>query len=157
LDVLVEITGSRPSGSVTTTELRLAYGRWEDPGAPATLWTDDDQRVIELHKPVRIDGNTAVFESYDLRYDPPPPGGLYHLIQWWTPEQYETATSTDIGWSLVTWAQPTPTWDHEHCALTWASIEPGDPVYVSDDGDKYLVPDAYEKYVRDDVLRPRDR
>ena len=43
---------------------------------------------------------------------------------------------------------------NEHCLLTWETIAPGDTAYCSSRGNWVTAP-AYERYIRDDVLRVR--
>jgi hypothetical protein len=97
-EIRVAITLASGAGDVTTTELRLVSGGWPfDPVAPATLSTDDDQPVAELHKLVKLDEHAAAFESYNLEGDAPDPGGPYRVFSWW-----------DHGSRT---RRPTPTWN----------------------------------------------
>lgn len=151
-EVLVTIRRASRSGDVTTTELRLEDGQWPfDPIAPATLWTDEDRVVVELHKLVSLDGDTATFETYDLQGAPPEVGGPYRMYSWWNRAEYEAASDPTL-WRRATWDKPG---DHTHCLLTFEEINDGDEGYVVDPGGAWITTDAYEKYVRDDVLRLR--
>jgi hypothetical protein len=71
-----------------------------DPIAPATVWTDDDRGVVDLHRLVRMAGEEATFESYDLTHETPQPGGPYRMFSWCT-----------------------------HCLLTWKTIDHGTTAY----------------------------
>jgi hypothetical protein len=85
-EVRVAVTKVARSHDVMTTEVRLEAGEWPfDPIAPATVWTDDDRRVVDLHRLVRMDGDEATFESYDLTGETPQPGGPYRIVSWWDP------------------------------------------------------------------------
>lgn len=46
-------------------------------------------------------------------------------------------------------------WDHEHCVLTWATINDSDEGYLSGPDGKWLTVESYERYIRDDALRLR--
>lgn len=114
-----------PRGDVTTIDLRLDRGEWPyDPIAPATLWTDDDQSVLELHKLLRLDEDAASFASYDLDGDRSLAPGQYRMFSGWDKGQYQVATDRDVEWRRGTFDKPG---DHTHCILTWETIEHGDP------------------------------
>jgi hypothetical protein len=100
---LVTITAASRTGEITTVALDLESDHWPGaPVAPATLWTDDNKRVIDLHKAISVDDNSAVVESYDLREDPPQHGGPFSMIGWWMPEHYEAATDASTEWRRAT-------------------------------------------------------
>jgi hypothetical protein len=152
-EVGVSITSAERSGDVTTTELRLDSGEWPfDPLAPATLWAARDEPVTEVHKLLRLNGADAVFESYDLEGEVPQPGGPYRMYSWFTPDQYKALTDTEAEWHRATYDKPS---DHTHCILTWEGIDDGDDGYVVEPGGGWVSVDAYEKYIRDDLLRLR--
>jgi hypothetical protein len=152
-EVRVTITASSRAADVTTTDLRLDGGDWPyDPIAPATLWTDDDEAVVELHKLLRLDGDAATFESYDLSGDPPQSGGPFRMFSWWDKNQYRAARYDDCEWRMSTFDKAG---DHTHCILTFDTIERGDPGYEAVPGGGWITIDSYEKYIRDDVLRLR--
>jgi hypothetical protein len=149
----VTITAASRTDDVTTVALALERGPWpSEPVAPASVWNDQGDRVVELHKLIRLERASAVFESYDLE-SVPQPGGPYRMFSWWTPEQYEAATDTSIEWRRATYDTPD---DHEHCVLTWATIATGDTGYQASSGSCWITVDAYEKYIRDDLLRLRN-
>jgi hypothetical protein len=105
--VRVTITASSRAADVTTTDLRLGGGEWPyDPVAPATLWTDGDQAVLELHKLLRLNGDAATFESYDLDGDPPQSGGPFRRFSWWDKNQFGAATDDDVEWRRSTFDKP---------------------------------------------------
>jgi len=72
----VSIIAASSAGGVTTIELRRDEGKWpEAPTAPASAWSEETaptSKVVELHRLVRLDGETAVFESYDTSGAPQP-------------------------------------------------------------------------------------
>lgn len=148
------------SRDVTTTEVRLKAGEWPfDPIAPATVWTDDDRRVVDLHRLLQVDGEEATFESYDLTGELPRPGGPYRIFSWWDPNQFRAATDRNVRWHSRTYDKPG---DHTHCLLTWKAIDHGTTAYQVDDAGwikvddaGWITVDAYEKYIRDDILRLR--
>jgi hypothetical protein len=153
-EVRVTIMAASRSGDVTTTELRLDSGEWPfEPVAPADLSNGEDQPVVELHKLVRLDGNTAVFESYDSPGVPPQPGGPYRMFSWWDPNQFRAATDTGVRWQRRTYDEPG---GHTHCLLTFDVIDHGATAYQVDD-QGWITVDARKKYICDDLLRLRGR
>jgi hypothetical protein len=152
-EVLATIIRASHSGDETTTELRLESDRWPfDPLAPATLWTNDNQPVIELHRLPRSDGRVAVFESYDESGELPQPGGPYRMYSWWNPDQRHAVTDTTLEWHRRTYNKPG---DHTHCILTFEEIDDAGEGYQLEHYGGWISVDAYEKYIRDDVLRLR--
>jgi hypothetical protein len=152
-EIGVTITGATRSGYVTTTELRLDSGEWPfEPVAPATLWAARDEPVTHLHKLLRLDGADATFESYGPQGEVPQPGGPYRMYSWFTPDQYEALTDTNVEWHRGVYEKPG---DHTHCILTWEAIDDGDDGYRVEPGGGWISVDAYEKYIRDDILRVR--
>jgi hypothetical protein len=149
-EVRVAITAAALSEDVLTTELRLVSGDWPfDPVAPATIWTDDDQPVVELHKLLRLGGDTATFES--IANSAPKAGGPYRMFSWWNPTQFRAATDPDVEWSRGTYDKD----DHTHCLLTWNTIDYGEVAYQAGPGAGWITVDSYEQYIRDDILRLR--
>jgi hypothetical protein len=154
-EVRARITKADRSGEVTTTELRLESAEWPfDPVAPPTLWTDDNEPVVELHKLQTLEEDLATFESYNLDGGPPQPGGPYRMYSWWDPGQYDAATDPDLEWGRGVFER-SGNWDHTHCLLTWATISDGEPGYEALPGGGWITVESYEKYIRDDVLRLR--
>jgi hypothetical protein len=146
------VTKVARSHDVTTTEIRLDGGGWPfGPIAPTTVWTDEDRRVIDLHRLVRIDGDEATFEGYDLAGRLPQQGGPYRIFSWWDPNQYRAATDLDAQWHHRAYNKPG---DHTHCLLTWATIDHGTTAYQVDDAG-WITVATYRKYIRHDVLRLR--
>jgi hypothetical protein len=148
----VNIISSSREGDVTMTELRLQEGDWPPaPVAPATVWKGDAEGVplIEVHRLVDLDGLSARFESFAIETALPAPGGPHSFFSWWTPEQLEAACDRSLEWRAVQYYES----DHGRCYLTWKEFQPGDPVFMSDAG--WITIDAYERYIRDDVLRLR--
>ena len=115
------------------------------------MWTDEDQPVVELHKLLRLDGDAAMFEGYDLASSAPEPGGPYRVFSWWNPDQFRAATDPDVEWRKGTYDKG----DHTHCLLTWDAIDHGETAYQAGPDAGWITIDAYEKYIRDDVLRLR--
>jgi hypothetical protein len=147
----VRIVRASRAGDVITTEVRLEEGEWPSaPVAPASVWTDDHSRVIELHRQVDLTDDVAIFETYGIDGETPDPGGLYALYAWWSPEQLKAAEDRNLAWTLQSYDRPG---DHDHCLFTWATIGPGDVAYHSDDG--WVSVDAYDRFIRDDALRLR--
>lgn len=143
------VSGSRASG-VVTTELLLEEGAWPaEPVAPATVWTEKvkpTSKLIELHRLVKLGGETAIFESYGTERVPKP-GGLYSLFAWFTPEQFDVLNNRQLRWERRRFDGPLD----EHCLLTWRNINPGEEAYTSDAG--WITADAYDRLIRDDLLR----
>lgn len=79
------------------------------------------------------------------------PGGPYRIFSWWDPNQFRAATDRNVRWHSRAYDKPG---DHTHCLLTWKAIYHGTMAYqVNDAG--WITVDAYEKHIRDDVLRLR--
>ena len=150
-EVRVTITAVARSGDTTRTDLRLDDGEWPfEPVAPAMLCTDDRQPVIQLHKLLRLDDNTAALESYELAGEPPRPGGQYLMFSWLNPKELSLVTDNDVQWHRRIFNKG----DHTHCLLTFDEIERGTTAYQADD-QGWVTVDAWEEYIRDDVLRLR--
>lgn len=129
------------------------------PLAPAQCTADANSPKpgFELHALVEVlSADTYVFETYDWAGDPPPAEGLTVFYQqWWTPEQHDVASDLTLTWEVATYER---TGDHEHCALTWETIRPGDACYraLGPSGKSiWLTLAAYEEYIRGDKLRLR--
>jgi hypothetical protein len=144
------LTASR-AGEVTTTAIRLEDGEWPSPPvAPASVWADDEKTlVIELHRLTDLADNVAIFESYAVDDPVPAPGGPYALYGWWTPDQLKAAQDASLTWHQRHYDCA----DHDHCLLTWATINAGDAAYQSDVG--WISVEAYERFIREDALRLR--
>ena len=135
-----------------TTELLREAGDWpSEPLAPASVWTLDAEPalLIELQRLLALSGRSATFETYGYSPAVLSPGGHYSLISWWNPTQLSVATDVDLDWRLREYEGS----DHDHCLLTWETILPGRPAYMSDAG--WITVGAYARIVRDDVLRIR--
>jgi hypothetical protein len=98
---------------------------------------------------VRLDGETAVFESYGASRARSP-GGPYSLFSWFTPEQLRVLRDEQVRWERHPYDGQD---DDRDCLLTWTRINPGDIAYTSDAG--WISVDAYERLIRDDVARIR--
>jgi hypothetical protein len=141
--------------SRTATEPGLDGGGWPfDPVAPATLWTDDNEPLVELHKLRTLGEDLGIFESYNLDGGPHrpvariacTPGGT-----WGNTTRQRTRTSNGEGAPF----ERSGNWDHTHCLLTWATSNDGEPGYEAVPGGGLITVESYEKYIRDDVLRLR--
>lgn len=150
----VSIVRASRAGDVTTTEVRLEEGKWPStPVAPASVREDEEPNVVtELHRLVDLTDDVATFETYGIDGKPLEPGGSYSLYAWWAPHQLKAAEDQSLVWTLETFDRAG---DHDHCLLTWATIGPGDVAYHSDDG--WISVDAYDRFIRDDALRLRNR
>jgi hypothetical protein len=134
------------------TELLLEEGKWPSaPLAPASVWSRDDEPmlVIELHRLLSLTGPSATFETYGGPAPLVTVGGHYSLYSWWDPRQLRIAMDTGLVWRPRDYQGS----DHDHCLLTWETILPGSPAYVSEDG--WITVGAYERVIRDDALRLR--
>ena len=135
-----------------TTELLLEDGDWpSEPLAPASVWSLDAEPalLIELHRLLALSGLSATFETYGYSPVVLTPGGHYSLISWWNPTQLSVATDVDLDWGLREYEGS----DHDHCLLTWETIVPGSPAYVSEAG--WITVGGYERIIRGDALRLR--
>ncbi|HMJ00746.1 MAG TPA: hypothetical protein VK488_12990 [Gaiellaceae bacterium] len=139
------------SGDVTTTRL-LASEAVSEPLAPAGLYAGPDapDEVWQLHKLVEREADgSLVFETYGS--GPPPQAGERFVFRpWWTPGQLAIAADRTLDWRREQYAKG----DHEHCLLTWETILPGATAYHSTAG--WLATAAYERFIRDDLLRLRE-
>jgi len=108
-----------------------------------------DSPVLELHHLASAGEEAAVFESYEAPDVELTRAGPYGLVAWWRPDQLAAAEDTALAWT----AKPYDGKDHDHCLLTWKTINPGDPAYVSAAG--WISVEAYEQFIRDDRLRLR--
>jgi hypothetical protein len=154
-DCVVTIEESDFRGNVLVTRLRLAEGSWPSaPLAPASIWRLETpaDKVIDLHQLEKLEDAIAVFETFGANDVPPTPGDRrFSFFSWWTPAQFEAAADPGLEWHLREYDES----DHEHCLLTWERINRGDEAFSSAAG--WVTPAAFEKYIRDDVLRLRSR
>jgi hypothetical protein len=150
---IVEVVDASRSGDVTTTRVRLvAGGLPSEPIAPAGLYAEehDDEQLFELHTLRHWEpGGLLVFESYGdaaaVR-----PGERAVFRSRWTRESWWAATDRNLQWELAVYHGD----GHDHCLLTWETIARGDTAYRSSRGN-WVTVGAYERYIRDDVLRLR--
>jgi hypothetical protein len=149
---LVSIQALREADGVVTTDLFLHEGAWPtEPVAPATLWrrADMDEHVLDLHRLLSLEEADAQFESYavgGVMFDPREPLWLY---SWWMPSQLQAAQDATLKWTHRRYESP----DHDHCLLTWETIQGGDEAYVSKAG--WISEDAYRRFIENDELRLR--
>jgi hypothetical protein len=107
---------------------------------------------MQLHKLVNRElGEVLVFESYGIVSTPPESGDQVILRPWWTPDAWNAATDPQRNWQRRIYDES----DHDHCLLTWQTISVGEEAYRSELGE-WVSADAYERFIRNDVLRLRD-
>lgn len=149
-----EILGAARSGDVTTTRLRVVKGTSPvDPIAPAGLYSGarGEHEILPLHKLVaREPEGTLVFESYGIDAALPAEGSRLTLRSWWDRRALDAVTNVGLAWQLKAYDES----DHDHSLLTWTTILAGEEAYRSTNGD-WVSRDAYERYIRDDLLRLR--
>jgi hypothetical protein len=68
-----------------------------------------------------------------------------------TTEILRTATDPLVEWRKGIYDRG----DHTHCLLTFDAIDDGETAYQAGPNVGWITVEAYEKYVRDDVLRLR--
>ena len=151
---IIEVVEASRDGDVTTTRLRLvAGGLPSEPLVPAGLYAEDrdDERLFELHTLSRWEpGGTLVFESYGEPAESVRPGARAVFRSRWTRESWWAVTDRNLDWTPLPYDGP----DQGHCLLTWETISRGEVAYRSSRGDWVTVA-AFERYIRDDVLRIR--
>jgi len=134
--------------------------------------------ALELHNLTRRRRRRLTFETYGPRWDPLTAGAVYDLISWWSASQLAAARSDPAAWTRRRFqpadeirlhtsngriiskrlprGAPRPSgdvvqdgWDHDHCALCWATIslaEGGEPVAYSD-GRDWLCTTCFAKFI----------
>jgi hypothetical protein len=151
---IVDLIAQSREGEVTTTVVRLRGSAPADPVAPAGLWKAEestDQAVQDLHKLVGRDEveGSLTFETYEEQVPLLEEGSVFRLQSWWTPEAFAAVTDTTLAWQLVAFDKG----DHEHCLLTWKTINSGDQAYWSQAG--WISTEAYTRFIAEDRLRLR--
>ena len=145
---------------VTTTVVDCA----EPPSAaiaPASLVDDstDWVAVIELHHLIGKAGSRLSFETYGPVEHEPVVGREYTLQSWWSQGALDLVTDMNRVWTRE--AYPPGGDDCVYCPLTYSWFGRGE----SDDSvmegyrsrDVWITVDAYERFIRDDLLRIRSR
>ncbi len=129
------------------------------PPAPASIWPVDPSwgERFELHRAFGQESEDLItFETYDWAGSPAPQPRTEVFYQgWWTPDQFAVATDLRLVWELAMFDR---TGDHEHCVLSWATIEPGMRGYRglwANLQEVWLTVPAYEEYILRDRLRIR--
>jgi hypothetical protein len=127
----IQVVCAWRDGDVTTVEVRLKEGSWpSEPIAPGTVWSDEKESVLDVHRLAALAGDDASFESYAIGAGTLQPGGPYSYYAWWTPDQIEAARDTLLRWERRRYEGQ----GHNHCRLTYQTIMPGDVAYVSKAG-----------------------
>ena len=139
---------------VTTTVLKVD----ELPSSslyPAGLYDQANPaiEVLQLHKLVNAKGDILTFESYCVESSPASVGERFVFRCWWTSDALDLVLNTDLVWSQEKYPDDQGHW---YCPLTYETIgsdEGQAEGYRS--GDTWVTVEAYEKFIRDDVLRIR--
>ncbi len=110
--------------------------------------------VVEVIAVCRLDDVATIrvrVERGDLPSNPIAPAGLYARDD---PNDERAQLHKLVTRGEVWHRQRFDEGDHDHCLLTWETIRSGDEAYRSDRGE-WISSAAYERFVRDDVLRIR--
>lgn len=125
------------------------------PLAPASLHAvhAPHELVVEFHAVLAHTQHDITFETYRVPPTLPALGQSYILRTWWTDEQLAVVTDTARHW--VRAAYPN-TGDHDHCVLTWERIAADTDQWEGYQSEgEWITIDAYNTYIRDDLLRLR--
>jgi hypothetical protein len=145
------------SSQIRTAATHCAGPSPAHPIAPASIWdyTGKPARVFDFHRLVDQRGPQLSFLTFDWhedlpRYrDHPLEDQEFVLQSWWIPAAWDLVTDKSLTWRREIFAG-----EHDHCIITWHTINDGDIAYVSNDGD-WISVSAYDDFIRDDVLRLR--
>jgi hypothetical protein len=125
------------------------------PLVPAALWdlTEPRVEVMQLHQVQEIQGDVLTVVTFEFSQTLPEVGREYAYQQWWNPDAMDAVTDVRREWELKVYPD---NGSHEHCLLTFETISAyqGQKRGYESNGD-WIVPEAYEKYIRDDFLRLR--
>ena len=124
------------------------------PLAPAGLYDVRTEReeAAQLHKITSSDSDVHTFHTYrPQRISASIVGGQFVYRSWWTPQQFQLVTDTSLRWERAQYAADE---EHVHCALTWEAITAPMEAYHSDD--TWITVEAYEQFIRDDILHSRE-
>ncbi len=153
---IAEILGFRREGDTTTTEAFVSRPLG-DPIAPAGLYAQDESRIVmELHKAVAVSGRRVTFESYETN-DEVRVGASYELRQMWDSSAFELVTNLGLVWSRETYPGDGSACDSCPLTYVWFGRDRGDGAATEGyrSGRAWITVDAYERYIRDDILRVR--
>jgi hypothetical protein len=123
------------------------------PLVPAALWeltNDSSTEVIPFHRLRDREGDFLAFETFDPVTRLPLFEHEYVFQQWFAQWQMDIVTDTSRRWKRRVYPE---NGDHDHCRLTWESIDAGAEAYRSNRD--WITVDAYNKYIRDDFLKVR--
>jgi len=126
-----------------------------DSMAPAALSLDPNSVDYEfdVHKQIARDRFIVTFETYNSAQPLPKVGTTYTWHPWWLPWALDAVVDENANWQLCEYPEDEA---HTHCLLTWETIAAyvdHRVGYVSKHG--WITLDAYNEYIRDDVLRLR--
>lgn len=130
------------------------------PIAPAALYAEDDpaREVYQLHRLLHEEGDRLTFETYrDTSAEAPEVGHRYVFRSWWLEDALELVEDTSLEWTLERYPD---NGDHDFCPLTYGDIC-GKPDCAAcqhegyRSGNRWITVDAYQRFIRDDVLRLR--
>lgn len=125
-----------------------------DPICPATLYRDEDARssLLDLHRLLSIQGQSATCISFDSSTEVVV-GETYFHQGWWSTSAYRLVTDRTRLWTLAKYPDDS---DHDHCPLTWKKISTKNgEAFGYCSGDDWISVEAFEKYIRDDLLGVR--
>ena len=155
-DAVGEIVDIARQGDLTRTVLEV------DRVEGGSLWpsnlfdrAEPSRNVLELHKLLQRQGEILTYESYDLDSPLPAKGGQYIFRSMWTPDVLDIVLNTELAWKRELYPD---NGSHDHCPLTWKTI----CSYTGEregyrSGSIWISVDAYERYIRNDILRVRRR
>jgi len=138
---------------------------------------NDADAVLELHKVIQRTTKVITFETYDSQAIPLRIRDKYNFVPWWSSDQVELAQSNSHRWQRQTFIAQDAVklqiegmtmlrqvrvgetinegtlivggWEHEHCGLCWKTISQreGHENEGYTDGEEWLCPNCYEKYI----------
>ena len=125
--------------------------------APAALYSlqEPAQERLQLHKLVDRVEKTLRFESYNLKPPLPSKGDKFIFRAWWRSDALALVKDTSLIWTRERYPD---NGKHEHCPLTYKTIS----AYTGERegyrcGKTWITVDAYERFIRDDILRLRGK
>ncbi len=152
---VAEVVDIARQRDVTTTVLKVLGELPSAPLYPAALYhqSDPSREALQLHKLVGTARNVLTFQSYDVGPTLPSPGQRFIFRCWWSRDALELVLNTDLTWTLQEYPDDG---SHSHCPLTYETIS----AYTGHrdgyrSGDTWITVEAYDRFIRDDVLRIR--